>query len=76
MDTGATSYKSDSECNRLAQTRTGSIFAALNQFNLVAVRVGDKSDDGRAAFYRPRFSRHVAASRFNFVDRCMSVRHA
>jgi hypothetical protein len=59
-----------------AQARTGRIFSALNQLNLVAVGVGHKRNHRRAAFDRPGFTRDVAASRLDFFTSCIGVRHA
>ena len=52
------------------------IVGALDQLDLVAVRVGDKGDHGAAALDRAGLARHVAAGGLDLVARGVRVGHA
>ena len=52
------------------------MFRALDQFNFVAIRVGDKCDDGGAAFDGPGLARHIAATLLDLVACPVHVAHA
>ena len=51
------------------------IVGALDQLDLVAVRVGDKGDHGAAALDRAGLARHVAAGGLDLVARGVRVGH-
>src|SRR5690606_16011248 len=68
----------------LAESRPGSaqagagadVVLALDQFDLVAVRVRDEGDDRGPALDRPGFARDLAAGRLDAFAGSIGIRHA
>ena len=58
----------------VAEAATGVFF--FDKLNLIAVRIFHKRDNGSAAFYRARFTRHVAAVVANALAGLRRVFHA